>query len=383
MLEFLLSVLIWSAVIAGLWVGSFFLAYWLAGKDMFFTIVDQGTEKQIMRLGAWVRTLKEPGFHFIGIWPFYKVYSYWFGWTGVRKDGTFEEHPTQLLTYVLTKEDVYALKVRDAEDKNLVPLEWLITMTVKIVDSRKALFEIENWLETLFNRIGPYVRDFSGLYAYEELVQGKEGKKMELEQEILERLNRPGTIDESDRDNINKSQVLDKRSILAKFEQDYGVHIRALEVVDIDPDEHFRKLTLQKRQGQANADQAIAETTGRVKKAVAELSSVEGVSAAEIYKDANDQVKRDRAGDKGELSDVRVGNTDGTAFTAGVMGPIVGGITSAMNQLAKAIHGVTKEASEASDSGTSRKRNRGRKGKPRADWTDEDADEVVKRLKNG
>lgn len=267
-----------------------------------FTTVKQGTEKASVLFGKYRRTLT-PGLRFVGLWPLWGVYRYWFSWTGVEEDGKLKAHPREKLDYVLTKDDVYACAVRNAEDKNLVPLTWLIVLTIRIVDTFKALFEVQNWLETLVNRISPYVRDFSTLYTYEDLIQ----TDIQLEKKILERLQQEG--------------------IIAEFLNRYGVEIRGLEVRDVDPGAEFRKMTLQKRQGRANKEQALEEIAGWISSSVAselqmtpdelkrKLASDPAFAKTPEYQAAlrfaKDMMARERAGDKGELRDIRVGGTHG------------------------------------------------------------------------
>jgi regulator of protease activity HflC (stomatin/prohibitin superfamily) len=201
------------------------------------TIVKEGTKKVVVLFGAFDRVL-DPGLRFVGIWPFYRVYKYWFRRTSVKKDGTFEEHPKELLDYVLTKDDVHGCMVKEAEDKNLVPLTWLLALTIRIVDPRKALFEIENWNEALLKRISPYVRDFSTLYSFEDMIQ----KDMKLEKKILEKLRVEGIIEE--------------------FRTRYGIDIRKLEVLNVEPDPKYREAVLKKWSAEREAEKRVASTIG-------------------------------------------------------------------------------------------------------------------------
>lgn len=293
--------------------------------NVFFTTVNQGMQKVTKVFGKFNRILN-PGLHFV-FWPFEQVHTYQFGWAGIKRDGSVEDHPKRLIDYILTKDDVYAMVVKEAEDKNLLPMTWILALTIRIVDARKALFEIQNWLETLFNRSTPYVRDFSTTESYEKFIQGD----MKLEELILARLQAAGIIDE--------------------FRDRYGVDIRKLEVIDLDPDAEFRKLTLQKRKGEANADQAVQETAIRVKSSVAaelgltvlelneKLKTDADFAKSDEYRSAlafaKNQVQLDRAADKGELTMVRIGNNSGSDLADQTATLLLGGLTAYLHEKGK------------------------------------------------
>ncbi len=78
----------------------------------------------------------------------------------------------------------------------------------------------------------------------------------------------------------------------------------------------------------------------------------------EAFDQAYDQVKRDRAGDRGELTDIRIGNTDGTPFQEGA---IIGGL-AAIFQQSRGGKNVS------SSSGGSTKKNPGDAAKETEEW---------------
>lgn len=88
----------------------------------------------------------------------------------------------------------------------------------------------------------------------------------------------------------------------------------------------------------------VAKTSGlTIDQLVADLQAnprIRGLPAAEGgYKEAfafaEDQIKRDRAGESGELTDIRVGNTDGTSFKDAGLGSLIGGLAAAARQFGK------------------------------------------------
>lgn len=237
------------------------LGYWLFVKC--FTTVKQGTQKIVVRFGKYVRTL-DPGLNFVGFWPIHKVYTYKFGWTGIDKDGKVQDHKKEEIDFVLVKDDVYACIVDNAEDHNLLPLKWTIALTIRIVDAKKALFDIQNWFETLMNRVSPYVRDFTTNYTYEKLIQ----EDMKLEKKILE--------------------SLQAANIITEFENDYGIKILKLEVKNVDPPAEFRQATLKKWDAQRIA---AARSIGTMDTLIMGIATLIGQKPEEIQEEFKKDLK--------------------------------------------------------------------------------------------
>ena len=304
-----------------------------------FTQVDEGTSKQVMRLGAYKKTLltkegykveknrdivalglgEKPSFYlpgglrFVGLWPIDKIYVYDFDWIKINADGKTKDRHEKKVDFILTRDYVYGLKITEAEDFDLMPLEVLLSATAEIVNPYKALFRVKDWFRTFVGKLSPYVRQFIGEKSYDEL------QKTDLERKIFEALTADG--------------------IIGQLKDLYGIALKKLEVVNLNPSGDYAKITLQRLQGRRNAEQAIEETAGRVLESVAMLSgltvdqlntklstdpSLRGKSAVEggfqeAFAFSKDLVIRDRAGEKGELEDIRVGSTHGGAFPEGAI----------------------------------------------------------------
>lgn len=243
-----ISVIVTLAIVA-IAVAHRFIIYWLAKRNLFWTMVNQKTNKVVVHYGKFHKVLG-PGLQWIGCWPFYWIYTYLFKWDGIDKEGKVQEHPGEPLDNVLVVDDVYACRVEKAEDKQKLPLKWLLALTMKVTDPEKALFAVQNWFETAINRISPYVRDFSTLYTYEEFIE----KDMKLEAKILTALEGGPRPDGTVGVNIIKL-LLDK----------YGVEVSGLEVRDIDPGEEYRERTLKKWTAQQDllAAQILAQKSAQ------------------------------------------------------------------------------------------------------------------------
>jgi len=249
-------------------VGFLLIYWWWAENNLFFTFVPEGRAKHVVRGDAYRKTLIQwkghtlatrktrgvdvgdvvevetqkglnwftspikrlktffrgffGGFEFYGWWPLDDIYIYDFSWTNRTQDGQIQRHEKELLDYLILKDDIYILEVKDAEDKDLLPLTIKLALTARILGPYKSSFCIQNWLETLLNRMGPAVRDKITERSYGDWIK----EKGDLADLII-------------------SDPETKR-LLKKFRKYYGIEVRAIEIIEIDPGEEYRKATLQK-----------------------------------------------------------------------------------------------------------------------------------------
>jgi len=252
----------WIVGIAGIIGSLFWLIYFvLAPNDIFFTFIQEGTARIILKAGEFHKVLIQwegktldgegnvipgrerhlfGGLRYCGLWPLYAIYKYKFQWTGVKDNGEFDPHPPEELDYILLMDDVYGFEVPSGEDKDLVPLDVGLTLTVRVVNPYKALFAIQNWYETMVNRIRPYVRDFLTTGTYEKLIKDT----TRIDRGIWSRLTSEGILDE--------------------FKDNYGVEIKKIEVKDINPREEYREATMKAWLGEREAERQANEWVGMV-----------------------------------------------------------------------------------------------------------------------
>lgn len=226
----------------------------LAPKNVFFTFIEEGTAKMVMRGGrfqkgklqggkfhkaltqwrGYVLEKKDPdkewevvsgeekhlfgGLRWFGFWPLDRIYKYEFEWTGLKPDGTPKYHPPELLDYIMVKEDVYFIEIKQAEDKELLPLDVGVVLPIKVVNPYKALFKIQNWLEAVTSLINPAVRNMITSDTYKNLIK----KQEDISKKLYEKL----------------------ESALQELKKDYGVEVRRTEIYKIDPPELLRAETL-------------------------------------------------------------------------------------------------------------------------------------------
>lgn len=238
--------------------------YWgLAPENRWFTFIKEGTAKVVVRGDADKKTLirfkghtltktgsvakGNPGRHMLGglvfyscFWPLDDIAIYRFEWTGVTQGGEVEFHPEKWLDYVLLKDDVYYTKVTGAEDKELLPLELELVLTMRVINPSKALFKVQNWLETVLNRIGPAVRDIVTEKAYKEWI---------MEKSVL------------------GDKVYEKTEEIRKeFLERYGVDLRKIQVKDIIPPKEYLEATLKQYMAERQREAVVVEADAEAKR---------------------------------------------------------------------------------------------------------------------
>lgn len=248
---------------------------WMAEKNIFFTIAEEGTAKAIMWNGKFHKIvikyrnhyitsdwdiLNNPsisppkegiiskflgGITWIGIPPFAEIYKYKFRWVTVKQSPEGEKHEAREKTidYILLKQDIYFVKVTKAETQENMPVDVGLELTIEIVSPYKALFKTQNWLETIENQIAGEVREFIGELRFSELNEAKARSA-----EFYEKL-REGRI--------------------RKFEEDYGVRIILIQIKSIDPagelSKHFVEASTKEYVGEETAKAEIAIAKGKAK----------------------------------------------------------------------------------------------------------------------
>ena len=176
-----------------------FCWYVLAPRNIFFTFVEEGKAKIVVKGDSFERILvqwegytvdnqgnivsedeenKEPwhpfgGLRFFGFPPIYKIYKYNLRWTGIRQDGTPSSHEEELDS-VLLKDFVYYTLIEKAEDKDMVPLNVDLIITARVVNPYKSIFVAHDWLEMVMNRIKPLFREYIANNPWEELKSKKQ-----------------------------------------------------------------------------------------------------------------------------------------------------------------------------------------------------------------
>jgi len=215
------------------------LVYFLAKNNLFCTFVEEGTAKAILKYGKFHKIImsyegynlndnweviakpgKETqlgGLKWVGIPFIHSVYRYTFKWVSfeqkeeegklVQKAISHEEE----IDYIIVQDDIYYTFVREAEARGMVPLNIDALLTIRILNPYKALFRVQDWLEATQNQFKPVLVGYTGQKSFEELIEAQKQVG-----DTVHELLRTSKIDED-------------------IEEDYGVHIKKIGIVNIDP----------------------------------------------------------------------------------------------------------------------------------------------------
>jgi len=275
MISFLIHFLFFLLFLICVFAGAISL-YWLLGG---LTVVKEGTVKIVVRFGEYHKPLMVKkgyritessqiipldfeeeekggflgGLKIVGI-PFVDtIFKKDLKWVKSLPEGKLEDRFEENVDFLLA--DVhyqYGLRFNNAEDKDLLSLSGQMTLTASIDNPYKAQFRVKNWFDALVNRILPSIREYISNHAYEEIINDPETK---LDQDVMKKLRGSGILDE--------------------LEELYGIRVHALETVNIDPDENYRKATLAKWQAARDAEKRLGSTTGALMQMIADQTGAD------------------------------------------------------------------------------------------------------------
>jgi len=336
------------------------IIYFLAEMDLFFTIVHEGTAKAVKKFGKFHRCVmsytdhtfrrnhnpdefidegkfddpdywdimrwkeKEKrekhfsktssifnlfnnfgGLKWIGIPFIHAIHESRFNWTSLeqkkKEEGGTEDRlvtTEQDMSHVLVQDDVYVSEIKGVETSELVPMNLTLLLTIAIINPRKALFRIQHWLEATHNHIRPYMREYVGTKAYEELIKDKNASAKEV---------------------LN---ILGEEGVLQELRSRYGVDVRNVQIHRIDPSaeasdvvdfvELATKQYAAKREGESIVTLAEAramevktvseaiEKQGEIGKLVVTLESLEKVDNLTLLSEGKEALRTIQLGTLGE-----------------------------------------------------------------------------------
>lgn len=324
-----------------------YIGAFLAQYDFIFTSVPESYFKEVVRFGGHKKTLLSKqgyridekgdivkitsidppetslpgGLRIIG-WPFIdKIYKRQMKFLKSLPNGDIKIYDVENVDKFYARVDYpYALPFVKCEDRNNLPLLGHATLLAHVKNPTDSLFITANFYDTMIGLVLPSVRECLKRFIFDEIKV-----KDDLDEIIWKELN------------AKDSDLGEPDGVIGRLRKDYGIVIVALRIVNIDPPEEYRGMSLTKWKAEREADAAQAvgrkaaeETEGRVVQAVAiangltreELENIlksnpklKGLPASaggfkEDFAHNRDLLKRDRAGEG--LEDIRVGNVDGT-----------------------------------------------------------------------
>lgn len=120
---------------------------------------------------------KSLGVHFVGIPPWRNVLTYDFEWNETRtvqnntdRAGTEEIMPRKAITnFIYVKDFPYSTIINNVQTRDLITVNALVTITVRINNPYLALFGTEDWLKQVLAAVDRKARDYMGVNTYYDL----------------------------------------------------------------------------------------------------------------------------------------------------------------------------------------------------------------------
>lgn len=180
------------------------------------------------------------GIYWIGIPHIRSIYEYFFSWSTLLPNGKLDPHEINNLDHISLKEDTYGTLLPKAETgKSMVPIDVTLLITSQIVNPRKALFEVDHWLQNVINIAKvPVLAHIATMDNPRELLGNEELTKL-----FFNKLDDSGDIEYF----INK----------------YGVKVSRVEVGRIDLDKDVEEAAMEKWRAGQTAEALIVAETGK------------------------------------------------------------------------------------------------------------------------
>lgn len=312
------------------------LIWWgLAPRNLFFTFVEEGTAKAVVKGGELYKFLitwkdhtfkviqkgkqkKEKdnwkvvetkgkkhlfgGLRFYGFPPIHQIFKYKFRWTHLHEDGSVVKHE-EWLDSILLKTDLYVIEYplteKEAiEDIDGVPLGINLVMPMKISNPYEALFVVRRWLPLINGIVKATLRAFIAKYRFkEDLLNMSAGKgigKKQKEKGISK-------IAKQGEDLRAKLQDELKEALIKKGKEEetitdergnniytFGVLIqkKGTDIISIDPHPMYREATTLKYRAARDKEKTIidAEAKAEAAKSIAEQKAIETAEMHSIIK---------------------------------------------------------------------------------------------------
>lgn len=253
-----------------------YLAAIMAKYDFIFTKVPESYFKEAVRFGAHKKTLLSKSGYKIGAsgdivqfaegekapetsfpgglmiigWPFIDtIYRREMKFIKSLPNSEIQDYDVKNVDKFYAAVDYpYALPFLKCEDKNNLPLLGHATLLAHIVNPVKSLFATANFYDTMIGLVLPSVRECLKVFTFDEIKI-----KDDLDEIIWAELNNPNPDE--------------PWGVIRRLRDQYGIVIVALRIINIDPPEEYRDITLSKWRSEREADAAGAVAQAEAKKA--------------------------------------------------------------------------------------------------------------------
>lgn len=198
------------------------------------------------------------------IWPIQKILTRTWKWIKSDPEGQLIPRGPETIDYIFVGQDyTYGLIFvgNDIVDKNGKAVELRLAITARIINPKKAWFDVTHWFDVFMARMRAPVRSFINNRTYEEMLlaseeEGEEGKT--LDEQILEEL---GTTEEERRQN--------KEDIIDVLSDRYGIEVIAIQCSRFSLTGEDQAALVKKWRAQREAEQRSESTFGAINAMIA------------------------------------------------------------------------------------------------------------------
>lgn len=296
----------------GFGLGVVFLVYFLARNNIFFTIVEEGSAKAIMRGGEFhhfvlayrghsfdkqwnLNPLEEEertnisgsrrlaklfggrgerffgGIRWLGI-PFLNtVYEYNFRWTVLRESEPSDDEEglvkksqmpnsrkwvvsfAKRLDYIYLRDAIYFNELLGAETAELMPVDIFMLVPMRVRNPYKALFRVHQWLDATLDLIKPSVRYWVAQTPYKEVVGKVEVAEHEFDRFLT--LTSAQVLEITGESKSQKGPISISEYILGR----YGILVKRVTFEDVVPPEEYSRAATKRVEAAQDAERAKAE----------------------------------------------------------------------------------------------------------------------------
>jgi regulator of protease activity HflC (stomatin/prohibitin superfamily) len=236
--------------------GYYFLLF-LARCNILLTIVEEGWCKIVLEKGQYHKTIYS-GWHWFGLPGINTLYkrTMTFMKSVTDKEGKAfaEAHEDKDISSFKTTEYPYACPFKDEEDSHGLHLSGVLATFARIIDYRKAFFEVSDWYSEMNTKILSCLRKVIAEVSYDDDIVGRDKPEEQINPTFSERL----------WEKLNHKQN-SSFSIIEELREICGIEVRSVELRSIDPPEDWRATTLApykaQREKEAAKHQAEASAT--------------------------------------------------------------------------------------------------------------------------
>lgn len=214
----------------------YLVVYGLARANIFWTIVEQGWCRIILKWGEYHKTVG-PGLRWIGIPGMYALYrrkmTFLKSVTNQEGKPQAEPHKDRDVGMFKTTDYAYAFPFRDEEDSHGLNLSGMLAVVAVIDNYQKAFFVASDWYASMNTEIMPCFRDTLVRASYDDDIVGRDTTEERIPLVFSERIWRA----------MRRRRHGDP-SVVRKLLDLYGIRVKSIELRSIDPPDDWRATTL-------------------------------------------------------------------------------------------------------------------------------------------